>query len=141
MSLNNDAPVVREPAMPLSAYTQSISSFVVTLAAAFVAVNTDNELSRTELAQLLALACSSALVLIVPSLSKGVGRFAKPGLAFVGAGAVAAMPFLVGTQSPSLNEWILVVLGAMAALGVAGLPNNGYLPRSAAKPLIAGDTL
>lgn len=113
--------------MPLTAYAKAIAAFVATLAAAFVAANTDQHISALELQQLLALATSSALVLIVPTLPTGWGRYTKPALAFLGAAVTVALPIIEG--SAGLNEWIIAVLAGLQAIGVAGLPNEGYVAK------------
>lgn len=110
--------------MPLSAYAKAIASFVATLAAAFVAANTDMHITALELQQLAVLAVTSAAVLIVPNLPQGIGRYAKQGLAFLGAAVTAALPIFQGAAN--LNDWILAILAGLAAIGVAGLPNTGY---------------
>lgn len=123
--------------MPLSAYAKSIASFLVTLAGAFVAANTDNEISPTELAQLVTLAASAAAVLFVPLLEGTVGHYSKQILAVIGAAATAVVPYLVGDGTATLNEWVLVIVAAVQAIGVIGLPNDGYQARHKVTPVTA----
>lgn len=120
--------------MPVSAYTKAIASFLATLAAAFVAANTDGHVDGLELQQLVVLALASAGVVLVPVLPGTVGRYSKQVVAFLGAAAVAATPLFHGVYD-DLNVWLIAVLAGLQAVGVAALPNDGYQPRHAAPAL------
>jgi hypothetical protein len=114
--------------MQLTAIKQYLPSLglvlVTVLGAAYTAMQ-DNKIDASEFFMLATAFCTAVTTYIVPRATGA--KWLKPAVAFVGAALTTAGAAFI-TDGINAQEWVLIALQALGALGVAG--TNGQVPLS-----------
>ncbi|MGW4484347.1 hypothetical protein ACWEOE_10965 [Amycolatopsis sp. NPDC004368] len=125
----------------MNAIGKAIAQLAATVLAAVVPLLIDGSLSNLEVLNLILLAASSALVAVVPNLSAGTAKYAKGIVAVVLAVGTLLTTFLTAGTAIGTGEIIQLVLAALGAVGVIGLPAKQFpaVPVRGLDPLYAED--
>lgn len=104
-------------------YLPSLGLVLATVLGAGYTALQDNRIDASEFFMILTALCTATTTYIVP---RAVGaRWLKPAVATAGAVISAAGAAFI-TSGISAQEWVLVILAGLAALGVIG--TNGQVP-------------
>lgn len=110
----------------LTRYTKAVVAIVAAVLVVLGAALTDDTVSQLELVQIAIALVTAVSVYLVPNLDAGTRRYAKGGVAFLGAGLAALVTVL--SDGVTYSEWVTVALAAIGAVGVVILPNRTNEP-------------
>ena len=114
------------PYAVLKQYLPVIALVVASLLSALQAASSDNVITGTELVNLIVATLGAIVLYVVPRLPGRVGYVLKTIVVFL----IAALQALVSVMSDgvTLNEWTMIGLTALAAIGVAA--STKYVPET-----------
>lgn len=116
-------PPVFEPVEIPAKYAKAIVAIITAVLTVIVTALVDDRLDAIDLANIVIAFLTAVLVYVVPNVKdQTVGNYLKVIIAFVGTALQALIPFLVNGDVTT-QQWLLVLLAAIGALGVGVIPN------------------
>lgn len=107
----------------VSRYYKAIVAIAFAVMSVFVTASTDNDFSTEEIGQIITALLTAVLVYLVPNLPKGPGGYLKFVVAIIGAIVTAGIGLL--DDGLSVNDYGIVFLAVLNAIGVGIVPNEG----------------
>jgi hypothetical protein len=121
--MSTQTPATFDPVEIPSKYAKAIVAIIFAVLTVFVTALTDNRLDGLDLTNIVIAFLTAVLVYAVPNIKdQTVGTYAKVIIAFLGSAAQALVPFIANGDVTS-QQWLLVLLAAIGALGVGIVPN------------------
>jgi hypothetical protein len=127
-------PVTLDPVELPSRYAKALVAIAAAAVSVLVTALTDNAITLTELLAVAIAVVTAVSVYLVPNLPTGAARYAKAGVAVLGAGLQAAVPLVVdGGITPT--GWLVILLALLGAVSVGIVPNASTTARRTARIL------
>lgn len=104
-------------------YAKAIVAILFAVLTVFITALSDSVLDPVDLVNVGIAFLSAILVYVVPNIQdQTVGTYAKVIIAFLGTALQAILPFVI-TGDVTTQQWLIVLLSAIGALGVGVIPN------------------
>ncbi|WP_066041881.1 hypothetical protein [Herbiconiux solani] len=113
----------------LTTYAKSILTIIASAVTILIAALSDNVVTVPELVNVAIAIVTAVGVYLVPNLDDGLARYFKFIVAILGAALTALASVL--TDGVTGAEWLQIFLAALAAIGVAVVPNAPAEPYDA----------
>lgn len=131
--MTTPTPIPFEPApLPPGAFTKAVVGFATAVVTVLVTAFADSRVDAVDLVNIGIAVLTAIGVYWVPNMSEGWRVYAKALVAFGGTALQAIIPFLIDGPLTT-QQWMVVLLAALGALGVTGLPNVKDEPLPAAE--------
>jgi len=106
-----------------SKYSKAIVAILFAVLTVFITALSDNHLDPVDLVNVAIAFLSAILVYAIPNIKdQTVGTYAKVIIAFLGTALQAVLPFIINGDVTT-QQWLIVLLSAIGALGVGVIPN------------------
>jgi len=122
MTTPTPAPPFEPAPLPPGAFTKAVVGFATAVVTVLVTAFADSRVDAVDLVNIGIAVLTAVGVYWVPNMSEGWRVYAKALVAFGGTALQALIPFLIDGPLTT-QQWMIVLLAALGALGVTGLPN------------------
>lgn len=122
MTTPTPAPPFEPAPLPPGAFTKAVVGFATAVVTVLVTAFADSRVDAVDLVNIGIAVLTAVGVYWVPNMSEGWRVYAKALVAFGGTALQAIIPFLIDGPLTT-QQWMVVLLAALGALGVTGLPN------------------